>query len=85
MTDNVTLPTTLPVRTFARIAFDISENPAYAAARSGVFPTIKVGGVLRVPLRLALAKIAGGDAEVLRQMTADFAKKLDRETAGQAA
>lgn len=78
MADNdVTLPTTLPVRTFAKIAFDISENPAYAAAKRGDFPTMKIGVLVRVPVRVALAKIAGGDPEVLKAMTADFAAKLN--------
>jgi hypothetical protein len=86
MADNdVTLPTTVPVRIFARIAFDISENPAYAAAQRGDFPTIKIGALLRVPVRVALAKMAGGDAESLKAMTADFAAKLRQIEAEQAA
>jgi hypothetical protein len=76
MTDTVTLPTTLPLRTFARLAFDISENSAYAAARVGIIPTIKIGALLRVPVRVALAKMAGGDAQALQAITADFAAKL---------
>jgi hypothetical protein len=86
MADNdMTLPTTIPVRTFARIAFGISENPAYAAAQRGDFPTIRIGGVLRVPLRVALAKLAAGDAQALAAMTADFAAKLRQFEADQAA
>jgi hypothetical protein len=75
MTD-VALPITLPVLRFARIAFGHSENTVYAAARKGDFPTIKVSGSLMVPVRPALAKLAGGDPEALRLMTADFAAKL---------
>jgi hypothetical protein len=86
MADNdATLPTTLPLRTFAKIAFDISENPAYAAAHRGEIPTIKIGALLRVPVRVALAKMAGGDPEALKAMTADFAAKLNRLMAEQAA
>jgi hypothetical protein len=86
MADNdVTLPTTVPVRTFAKIAFGISENPAYAAAQRGDFPTIKIGVLLRVPVRVALAKLAGGDQEALKAMTADFAVRLRELEAEQAA
>jgi hypothetical protein len=73
---DVTLPTTLPVRTFAEIAFGLSENAAYAAARRKDIPTIRVGQLLRVPVRVALAKIAGGDPAALEAMTRDFAAKL---------
>ena len=76
MTDTVTLPTTVPLVTFARLAYGITENPAYAAARRGDIPTIKIGALLRVPVRIALAKMAGGDAQALQAITADFAAKL---------
>lgn len=72
------LPITLPVPMFAQIAFGHSENTAYAAARKGAFPTIRVLGSVKVPVRVALAKLAGGDPEVLRAMTADFAAKLQQ-------
>jgi hypothetical protein len=36
-------------------------------------------------VRLVLAKIAGGDHEILKAMTADFAAKLDELMAKQAA
>jgi hypothetical protein len=86
MADNdVTLPTTVPVRTFAKIVFGISENPAYAAARRGDFPTMKIGVLVRVPVRVALSKMAGGDPEILKAMTADFAAKLRQIEAEQAA
>jgi hypothetical protein len=75
MTD-IALPITLPVLTFARIAFDHSENTAYAAARKGDFPTIRVSGSIKVPVRVALAKLAGGDPATLEAMTRDFAAKL---------
>ena len=72
------LPITLPVPTFAQIAFGHSENTAYAAARKGDFPTIRISGSIKVPVRVALAKLAGGDPEILRAMTADFAAKLEQ-------
>jgi hypothetical protein len=80
------LPVTVGVPQYARLVFGIlAEDTAYAAARRGDIPTIKIGGKLRVPVRVALARVAGGDAETLRAMTADFAAQLERETAGQAA
>jgi hypothetical protein len=82
---NTVLPTTLPAPTFCRVAYDMGENSAYAAARRGDVPTIKIGGLLRVPVRAALAKMAGGDPEVLKAMTADFAAKLNELMAEQAA
>jgi hypothetical protein len=86
MADNAEpLPTTLPLKIFARLAFGISENPAYAAAQRGDFPTIKIGGLLRVPVRVALAKIAAGDPEILKAMSSDFAAKLRQLEADQAA
>jgi hypothetical protein len=80
-----TLPTTVPILTFARIAFGLAEDTAYAAAHRGDIPTIKIGKFLRVPVRVALAKLAGGDAEALKAMTADFAAKLRQLEAEQAA
>lgn len=79
------LPVTVAVPLYAKLTFAMSEDTAYAAAKRGDIPTIKIGGKIRVPVRVALAKIAGGDAEVLKAMTADFAAKLDRMTAEQAA
>jgi hypothetical protein len=70
----VTLPTTMPLRKFAKIAYGVSENTAYS--RQEDIPTMRLGNLLVVAPRLALAKMAGGDAEVLRLMTRDFATKL---------
>ncbi|MGY4624585.1 hypothetical protein [Bradyrhizobium sp. USDA 4486] len=85
MTQDVELPVTLPVRTFCRAAYGIGEVGAYAAARSNEVPTIRVGGLIKVPVRVALAKIANGDPEILRAVTADFAAKLSQMKAEQAA
>jgi len=41
--------------------------------------------LVRVPVRVALAKIAGGDPETLKAMTIDFAAKLQQFEAEQAA
>lgn len=78
------LPTTISIVTFGRIAFGIGQDSSYAAAKRGDIPTIKMGKLFRVPVRVALAKMAGGDPEALKAMTADFAAKLDRLTAEQA-
>jgi hypothetical protein len=79
------LPTTLSVPIYCRAAFDMGEATSYAAAKRGDVPTIKIGGLLKVPVRVALAKMAGGDQEVLRALTADFAAKLSQLMAQQAA
>jgi hypothetical protein len=79
------LPVTVGVPLYGKLVFGMSEDSAYAAARRGDFPTIKIGGLKRVPVRVALAKIAGGDPEVLKAMTADFAAKLNEMMAEQAA
>jgi hypothetical protein len=82
---NTVLPTTLPAPIFGRAAYGMGENTSYAAAARGDFPTIKIGGKVRVPVRLALAKMAGGDATILAAVTADFAAKLSELMAEQAA
>jgi hypothetical protein len=82
---NTVMPTTLPVPTFCKVAYGIGENSSYAAAARGDFPTIKIGGLVKVPVRVALAKMAGGDPEVLIAITADFAAKLNQLMAEQAA
>lgn len=79
------LPVTVGVPLYGKLVFGMNENTAYAAAKRGDIPTIKIGGLVRVPVRVALAKMAGGDPEALKAMTADFAAKLDRMTAEQAA
>ncbi|HZR88411.1 MAG TPA: hypothetical protein VFB02_16505 [Bradyrhizobium sp.] len=76
---NPELPVTVSVPVYARLVFGIqAEDTAYAAARRGDIPTIKIGGKVRVPVRVGLAKVAGGDPEILRAMTCDFAAKLNR-------
>jgi hypothetical protein len=42
---------TLSVPEAGRDYYDLSRNAAYAAAKRGDIPTIKVGKLLRVPVR----------------------------------
>jgi hypothetical protein len=79
------LPTTLPLLTFCKAAFDIGPCSTYQAQRRGDVPTIKIGGLWKVPVRVALAKIAGNDPEILKAVTADFMAKLRQLEADQAA
>jgi hypothetical protein len=79
------IPITVSVPDFGLIALGLQRNGAYEAAKAGKIPVIEVQGKKRVPLRVALAKMAGGDAETLRAMTEDFAAKFRQLTAGQAA
>ena len=44
-------PLTLSVPEAGRRYFDLSRNAAYAAAAAGTIPTIRVGKLLRVPVR----------------------------------
>jgi hypothetical protein len=78
MSDNdPSLPLTLTVPVFGKLAYGLSENAAYEAASRGDIPTVDMSGRLkRVPVRVALLKIAGGDREVLKAVTKDLATKL---------
>jgi len=44
-------PMTLSVPEAGKAYFDLSRNAAYAAAKRGDIPTIKIGKLLRVPVR----------------------------------
>ena len=44
-------PLTISVPEAGRLYFNLSRNGAYAAAARGEIPTIKVGRLLRVPIR----------------------------------
>jgi hypothetical protein len=44
-------PITMTVPDAGRIYFGLCRNAAYAAARRGEIPTIKIGKLLRVPVR----------------------------------
>ena len=47
---------TLSVPVAGRVYFDLSRGAAYAAARRGFIPTIRIGGKIRVPI-VALEKM----------------------------
>jgi hypothetical protein len=52
-------PLTISVPEAGRLYFDLSRNGAYAAAERGEIPTIRIGRLLRVPIR-ALERMLDG-------------------------
>jgi hypothetical protein len=50
-------PMTISVPKAGKTYFDLSRNAAYAAAKRGDFPTIKIGKLLRVPVRALEKKL----------------------------
>jgi Helix-turn-helix domain len=50
-------PKTITVPEAGREYFDLSRNGAYAAAKRGDIPTIKIGKLLRVPIRALEQKL----------------------------
>jgi hypothetical protein len=50
-------PMTLSVPEAGKTYFDLSRNAAYAAAKRGDLPTIKIGKLLRVPVRTLEQKL----------------------------
>jgi len=80
MSEQTSLPITVSVPIWGKVALDIGENSAYAAAARGDFPTIKVGGLLRVPVRPAARKL-GWDDEIAM---AELAAKLSTIISGPA-
>jgi hypothetical protein len=48
---NGDVPMTISVPEAGRAYFDLSRNAAYAAAKRGDIPTIRMGKLLRVPVR----------------------------------
>jgi Helix-turn-helix domain len=54
-------PLTLSVPEAGRRYFNLSRNAAYAAAERGEIPTVKIGRLLRVPVR-ALERMLDGAA-----------------------
>lgn len=51
------LPKTITVPDAGREYFGLSRNAAYAAAKRGDIPTIKIGKLLRVPIRALEQKL----------------------------
>ena len=52
-----TQPKTLSVPDAGRIYYNLGKNASYAAAASGQIPTIRIGKLLRVPVRLMERKL----------------------------
>jgi hypothetical protein len=50
-------PMTISVPEAGKTYFDLSRNAAYAAAERGDLPTIKIGKLLRVPVRALEKKL----------------------------
>jgi hypothetical protein len=50
-------PLTITVPEAGKTYFDLSRNAAYAAAKRGEIPTIKIGKLLRVPVRTLEQKL----------------------------
>jgi hypothetical protein len=50
---------TISVPEAGRAYFDLCRNAAYAAAKRGDIPTIRIGKLLRVPVRVLEQKLDG--------------------------
>jgi hypothetical protein len=75
-------PLTMSVPQFGRLVYRYSENSAYAAAERGEIVTIKTGDTnkrprMRVPVRVALLRIAGNDSTLLESLVKDLCAKLE--------
>ena len=75
------LPLTLSVPQYGNMVYGIGENSSYAAADRGDIPTIEMGGKKRVPVRLALQQLAGGDLGILDALMKDLSAKLEKVAA----
>jgi hypothetical protein len=75
------LPLTMSVPLYGKLVFEISENSAYAAAERGDIPTIEMGGKKRVPVRVALQRVAGNDLALLDSLMKDLSAKLEKAAA----
>jgi hypothetical protein len=75
------LPLTMPIPLWGKLIYGIGEASSYAAADRRDFPTIKMGGLRRVPVRAGLRQLAGDDPTVLAAMTMDLHAKLQKATA----
>ena len=73
------LPLTLSVPQYGKMVYDIGENSSYAAADRGDIPTIEMGGKRRVPVRVALQQLAGGDLGILDALMKDLCAKLEKK------
>ena len=59
-------PLTMSVPEAGRRYFDLSKNGSYAAADRGDIPTIRIGKLLRVPVR-QLERMLDGDGAAQRK------------------
>lgn len=73
----IPLPLTMSVPKFGKLVFEIGENSSYAAAERGDIPTVEMGGKKRVPVRVALRRVAGNDDALLETLTKDLLAKLN--------
>ena len=74
------LPLTMSIPLFGKLVFDLGEAKSYEAAIRGDIPTIKLGGKKRVPVRVALRRVAGDDLGILDALMRDLSAKLQRAT-----
>ena len=74
-------PLTVNVPLWGRVAYGIGRDASYAAARSKVFPVIEIGGVKRVPVRVALKPLVEEGAD-LTAILARFRKAERAKDAG---
>jgi hypothetical protein len=75
------LPLTMSIPLFGKLVFDLGEAKSYEAAIRGDIPAIKLGGKKRVPVRVALQRLAGGDLGILDGLMKDLSAKLERSAA----
>jgi hypothetical protein len=74
--DQFVPPLTTSVPEHGNIMYELEKNGSYEARRSGAFSAIEVQGKLRVPWRVELAKMAGGDQLLLEALTKNYLAKL---------
>jgi hypothetical protein len=58
------LPLTVSVPVFGRVVYNLGRNASYDAAKLGQIPTIQIGGVKRVPVRVALRPLIADGADI---------------------
>jgi hypothetical protein len=86
---NSTLPKTLSVPDAGRKYFGLSRNAAYAAARRGEIPTIRLGHLLKVPvigleliLRNACEREPSGNSDVSTSQGLTHTSKIFKTKCG---
>ncbi len=57
---------TMSVPEAGRVYFGLSRNASYAAARRGEIPTLRIGGILRVPI-CRLEKMLSNDQQQTKE------------------